>query len=126
MRRVLETVSLILIIIGGELTTGAFSSALTRLGRVYAELSAGAEPGVSLNQFFLGVGFLIVGLFLLLLDLWAKASWTAVGRGKNCPQCGGETERVKRRNRHRLMGWVLGKRVVRRNCRECEWTGLTA
>ena len=124
MRRVLKVLALAVLIAGLELTTGAFSHAFNQLGKVYAELALDAEPSVSLDRFFLGVGALVGGLLLLLLDIWARAAWSGVNKGKVCPVCGGKVERVRRRYTHRIMGWILGRRVTRRKCQECEWAGL--
>ena len=126
MKRVLEVLALTFLIVGVELSTGACSYVLSQLGKVYAELVLDAEPSVSLRRFFLGIVSLLIGMLILLLDIWARAGWQRVGSGKVCPQCGGITERVKRRRRHRLLGWVLGERVTRRACKTCDWSGLVS
>ena len=124
MKRVLEVLAVVLLVGGLELSVGAVSHTLEQLGRVYSELVAGAEPGVSPGRFFLGVGMVVVGVGLLTLDLWARSYGGAVGRGRICPECGARTERLKRRARHRLVAWVLGEKVTRRTCKECGWRGL--
>ena len=124
MKRVLKVLSLTLILAGVELSTGALSHAVDQVLRVYFELVLDAEPSVSVRRFFWGVGLIILGLLFVLLELWARASLSGVPRGKHCPQCGGETERVRRRQRHRIMAWILGERLSRRKCKECEWAGL--
>ncbi len=126
MKRVLEIVALILLVAGVEFSTEAVSHALGRLALAYHGILAGGEPGVSLPRFFAGVGMVVTGAGLLTLDLWARAYARFVGRGKACPNCGGKTERVKRRVRHRVLAWVLGERVTRRKCKTCGWSGLAS
>ena len=46
--------------------------------------------------------------------------------GSVCPVCGTESQRVRRRRRHRLLSMLLEARVTRRQCLKCGWRGLTA
>ncbi len=126
MKRVLQILALSLLVVGVEVATGAISVALNRVTRVYLELTEGRDPGVSLGRFLTGVGMFVAGAGLLALDLWARAYGSFVVKGKTCPDCGAETERVKRRVRHRILGFVRGERVTRRKCKSCGWSGLAS
>jgi hypothetical protein len=124
-KRVLEVVGITLLVVGIEMATGAVSYGLEQILRVYHQLVAGTEPEVSLSRFFVGGGLITLGALLVALDLWARAYSGHVGRGKVCPHCNLKTERVKRRRRHKLLGWILGDKVTHQKCKKCGWHGLT-
>jgi len=126
LKRTLEVVSLILILVGIELATGAFSHALEQLERVYRALSVGNEPEVSLIRFALGVLLVLLGAIILAVILWARLTARAIGASSSCPRCGGETKRIRRRERDRFLGMILSMPINRRVCRDCGWRGLTA
>jgi len=125
MQRVLEVVAITLLVAGIELATGAVSFGLEEIFRVYQQVVAGTEPDVSLPRFFVGMGMATLGALLVTLDLWARAYSGYVGRGKICPHCNEKTERVRRRSRHKLLGWIVGEMVTHRKCKKCGWHGLT-
>ncbi len=125
MRRILEVVSLALVVAGFELTAGTVSHTFQVVRRVYRELVWSTEPTVSLPRVVLGGLLVVAGLAGLALALWARVRGRKVGWGKTCPQCGSATHRIRRRRRHRILGWLLGRRITRRRCRECGWRGLT-
>ena len=126
MKRTLEVLSLILILVGIELATGSLTYALERLERVYRALSVGNEPEVSLIRFALGVLLVLLGAIILGVTLWVRFSARLIGAGSSCPQCGGKTTRIRRRWSQLLLGKILGMRTTRRMCRDCGWRGLTA
>ena len=126
MKRTLEVLSLILILVGIELATGSLTYALGRLERVYRALSAGNEPEVSLVRFAVGTLLVLLGAIILGVTIWARFSARIVSAGSSCPECGGKTTRIHRRKRHRLLGKILGMPVTRRKCSDCGWRGLTA
>ena len=125
MKRALEVLAITLLVVGIELATGAVSYGLNQVLKVYFQLVAGTEPDVSLTRFFVGGGMVVLGSGFLLLDLWARAYSGFLGRGKECPHCGVRAERVKRRLRHKILGWVLSERFTHRKCKKCGWHGLT-
>ena len=125
LKRVLEVVAITLLVAGIELATGAVSYGLNQILRVYFQLVAGTEPDVSLTRFFVGGGMVILGTGLVFLDLWARAYSGFVAPGNFCPHCGVKADRVKRRRRHRVLGWILGERFTYRKCKTCGWHGLT-
>jgi hypothetical protein len=125
LKRVLEVIAILLLVVGIELATGAVSYGLNQVLKVYFQLVAGTEPDVSLTRFFVGGGMVILGSGFLVLDLWARAYSGFLGRGKECPHCGVNAERVKRRLRHKILGWVLNERFTHRKCKRCGWRGLT-
>ncbi len=124
MKRVLEVLAAACLVAGIELATGAVSYGADSVVRVVQHLAAGTEPGVSVPRFLVGAGLLVVGVLLVGLDLWARAYWSFLGVGKDCPHCGVRAERVKRRTRHKLLGWILGERLTHRRCKTCGWHGL--
>jgi predicted RNA-binding Zn-ribbon protein involved in translation (DUF1610 family) len=126
LKRTLEVLSVVLILVGIELTTGSLSYALGRLERVYRALSVGNEPEVSLVRFTVGVLLALLGAVIMAVLIWARFSARFVGAVSFCPQCGGKTTRIHRRKRHRLLGKILGMPVTRRKCSNCGWRGLTA
>jgi hypothetical protein len=125
MKRVLEVVAITLLVAGIELATGAVSFGIEQVLRVYHQVVSGTEPEVSLLHFFVGVGMVTFGAFLVAVDLWARAYSGYVGRGKFCPHCNLKTDRVKRRTRHKVLGLIVGEMVVHRKCKKCGWHGLT-
>jgi hypothetical protein len=125
MKRVLEVVAITLLVVGTELATGAVSFGIEQVLRVYHQVVSGTEPEVSLLRFFVGVGMVTFGAFLVAVDLWARAYSGYVGRGKFCPHCNLKTDRVKRRTRHKVLGLIVGEMVVHRKCKKCGWHGLT-
>ncbi len=126
MKRTLDVISLILILVGIELATGSLSYALERLERVYRALSVGNEPEVSLIRFALGVLLLLLGAIMLAVTIWARFGVRIIAAGSSCPQCGGETSRIHRRTSHYLLGRIHGMPLTRRKCHDCGWRGLTA
>ncbi len=126
MKRTLEVLSLILILVGIELAIGSFTHALERLERVYRAFRVGNEPEVSLIKFALGALLVLLGVIMLGITIWARLSARLIGAGSSCPQCGGKATRIRRRWLHHLLGKILGKRTTRRMCRDCGWRGLTA
>ena len=126
MKRTLEVLSLILILVGIELATGSLTYALERLERVYRALSVGNEPEVSLIRFALGVLLVLLGAITLAVTIWARLSARIMGGGSSCPLCGGKTTRIRRRKRDQLLGKILRMPATRRMCRNCGWRGLAA
>ncbi len=126
LKRTLEVLSPILILVGIELATGSLTHALERLERVYRAFSVGNEPEVSLIRFALGAFLVLLGAIILGVLIWARHSARLIGAGSSCPQCGAEATRIRRRWYHRLLGRVLDRRITQRKCRDCGWRGLTA
>ena len=125
MKRVLEVVAITLLVAGIEMATGAVSYGLNRVAEVFGRLLAGSEPEVSAGRFFAGLGLVALGSGLVLLDLWARAHSGLLGRGRACPHCGVKMGRVRRKRRHKILGWILGERLTHRACPQCGWHGLT-
>lgn len=126
MRRTLEVLSLIMILVGVELSTGSVSYALRRFERVYRAIAGGNEPEVSVPMFVVGVTLFLVGSTLLAVTVWARFAQRFVVVGASCPKCGGRAKRIKRHVSHRVLGRLLGYPIVRRQCRDCGWKGLAA
>jgi predicted RNA-binding Zn-ribbon protein involved in translation (DUF1610 family) len=124
-KRVLEVVAIALLVAGIEMATGAISYGLDRVAEVFRQLGRGGEPGVPAGRFLAGLGLVALGVGVVSVDVWARAHSGQVGRGRVCPQCGEKMDRVRRKRRHRLLGWILGERLTHRVCPRCGWSGLT-
>lgn len=114
-----------LIVLGLELATGAFSEALATIGQVLAAVRAGDRTAVYLPTFFLGLGFVAVGVLGLAAATWSRVVRRRLVRGKSCPECDSRTTRIPRRRRHRLLARITGDEIHRRICTECGWKGLS-
>ena len=125
MKRVLEVLAVTLLVAGIEMATGAISYGLDRIAEIYGHLVAGSEAGISGVRFFSGIGMIALGVALVFLDLWARAHAGFFGRGRACPHCGVKMQRVRRKRRQKLLGWILGERLIHRICPDCGWHGLT-
>lgn len=125
-RRGLGFFSLVLTILGLELSTEGLSLILARLRAGFTALFAGVEFHVAPARFLVGLLFLLVGLVLWGLLVWSGRAQTAVAAvGTTCPDCGGATQRVKRRGWQKLLSALLGERLTRRRCEICGWVGLS-
>lgn len=124
MKRLVEVLGLALLIVGVEWATGAVSHGLQRVHSVYLQVRFGTHPEISVSRFAWGIALAAAGGGLLALDLWARAYSRLVSGSKLCPRCGAQTERVKRRLPHRLLAALAGRRITRRKCKSCGWTGL--
>ena len=126
MRRGLATVSLTLVFLGIELATEAVTLMVARLSGGFRSLAAGEEAAISPVRFGSGVLVLGGGLALWLLLVWSGRLSAAVGSvGVGCPDCGNHTRRVKRKGWHRLLSFLLGMRLTKRQCDRCGWNGLS-
>ena len=115
------------ILLGVEVATGVVSLGAVRLWTGLEAHLAGDEYLISRSRYSSGVWLMLVGAGLLAVVVYAEL---ARGRiepgGAVCPQCGTETQRVRRRHRHRVLSMILEGSVTRRYCHKCGWRGLTA
>ena len=126
MRRGLATISLILVVLGLELSTEALTLTLSRFSSGFQAIAAGVEFHVSPLRFGGGILALGVGVACWLLLIWSGQMKDAVSSvGNACPDCGNKTRRVKRKEWHRLLSFVLGQRLTKRKCEICGWNGLS-
>jgi hypothetical protein len=126
MRRGLAILALVLVLVGIELSTEAITLLVLRLVAGATALAAGAEFHVSSFRFVVGALALLSGSVLGGLVVWADSKEGAVSSyGSDCPRCGAHTRRVKRRDWHRLLSFVIGERLSRRKCETCGWVGLS-
>ncbi|MFQ5536988.1 MAG: hypothetical protein ACE5GJ_06005 [Gemmatimonadota bacterium] len=126
MRRGLAVLSLLLILIGLELSTEAVSLVVSRVEAGVTALRSGVGFQVGAPRFLIGLGMVTVGFGIWMLFIWsARVRRAVTAAGRLCPQCGGETRRVKRRKWHRLLAVLLGHRITRRKCEVCGWVGLS-
>ncbi len=126
MRRGMAVISVVLVLLGLELSTQAVTLIFARFGAGLQSIVAGVEFHVSPVRFGTGVLILGLGLALWLLLLWSGQVRDAVNSvGSSCPACGNKTRRVKRRGWQRVLSFMLGQRLTRRTCEVCGWNGLS-
>ena len=126
MRRGLATACLILVVLGLELSTEVLSLMLARFGSGFQSIRAGVEFHVSPVRFGTGILALGLGVALWLLLIWSGQVKDAVSSvGNACPDCGNKTRRVKRKEWHKLLSFLLGQRLTKRKCEICGWNGLS-
>lgn len=123
-RRGLPVLSLALIFLGLELSTGALSDSGDMIRRVLASVAAGRPTSVFLPGFFAGLLAIAGGLAGLGASLWSRLLRGRLTFGRGCPRCGAGTKRIRRHRWQRFLGRLLGEDVQRRFCKECGWKGL--
>ncbi len=126
MRRGLAFVSLVLLLMGLELSTEAVTLVVERIAGGVSALLGDGEPRVSTFRFVAGLAAMLVGLSIWILLFWSGRRRRKVdATGDACPQCGGDTRRVRRRGWQRLLAALVGERMTRRRCETCGWVGLS-
>ena len=114
----------LLVLVGIELTTRAFSAAFVRFREGVVELvSTGETTQVPTLQFWTGsvlLGVAILAGALRLARIFAVRTLPDL----RCPECGEDTKRIRRRTLHRIAAPLLGMNVSRRSCSDCGWVGL--
>ena len=124
MRRTLELLSVSFVLAGLELATGTLSTTFDQFTQILSSTVAADVPSLPPIRFVGGVGMIVVGVVGLGIVLWVRYAGTRLSRGPVCSSCGGQTQRMKRRIQHRVLGSMLGMDLVRRRCIECGWRGL--
>jgi len=125
-RRTTPFLAVGLVVLGLELSTKAASLTAIRLSSGFQTLVEGLESFVSPTRFVAGVSLLTMALLVGGVQMMfenAEARVSAVG--DTCPVRGRDTERLKRKSVHRLLSKFMGRRLTRRRCMECKWTGLS-
>jgi len=125
-QRGLAFISLGLTLLGLELSTEVISLTFSRLSAGVNAISNGVEFHVTTLRFVAGVGALGTGIVLWLMLMWLAHERKSVGAvGQLCPECGSSSRRVKRKRKHRLLSSLMGRRLTRRHCDVCGWSGLS-
>jgi len=124
-RRGLPVLSLVLVLLGLELSTGALSESAAEMGRVLGAVLSGEPTAAYLPGFFSGLLAIGLGGAGLAVSLWTRIVRGGLARGRTCPRCGERTHRIKRRSWQRLLARLLAENVQRRLCRDCGWKGLS-
>ncbi len=125
MRRLLAFVASVLVVLGLELSTQILTLTISRITAGVRAIMAGAEFYVPTGRFVVGLVFVIAGLVLFGLLVWSGGVHPRVGAvGAVCPNCGGRTQRVRRRRWQRLFSLLVGRAIARRRCETCGWVGL--
>jgi predicted RNA-binding Zn-ribbon protein involved in translation (DUF1610 family) len=126
LRRSLAFISLALFLIGLELSTEAISLTFSRLAAGAEAILAGVQFEVPALRYEVGVCATLSGIALGVVLVWsARAGVDVRAVGHTCPNCGSETRRVKRKQRHKLLSVILGEQLSRRKCETCGWVGLS-
>lgn len=113
-----------LLILGLELATGTLGESLGRIRGVAEALAAGEGVEVYLPAYFAGVLAICIGFAGLAVSAWSRLIRGRLKRGTACPGCGSGTRRIRRKTLHRFLAGLVGEKVQRRICTECEWKGL--
>jgi hypothetical protein len=125
MRRLASLLSLALVLLGIEMSTKMASLTFGRLMSGFSAVAGGLEFHVSTMRFLVGVILLAVGVLSTALFSWVdRAERRMTSRGDRCPQCRSEMHRAKRRPIHKVVSWLMGQELSRRQCKECDWSGL--
>lgn len=126
MRRTTPFLAAGLVVLGLELSTKAASLTLVRLSSGARSIVDGFEYLVSPTRFVVGVSLLAIGLLVGVAQVILESAEGRVSAvGDTCPVCRGDTERLKRRVAHRILSTFMGRRLTRRRCKACKWTGLS-
>ena len=126
MRRGLALLSVALLLVGIELSTEAVSLALARLRSGLLAVMSGVEFYLPKMRFGAGLMALFLGAVLWGLLAWSGRTRRVLSsQGRQCPECGGDTRRVKRTELQRLLGVLMGEQVTRQRCDGCGWAGLS-
>lgn len=123
-RRGLPVLSLGLIALGLEISSGVLTESSARILRDLGSVAAGEPPSVYPPAFFAGLLAIALGVAGLAASLWSRAIHGRLTSGKRCPECGERTSRIERRRWQRILGRALDESVQRRWCRGCGWKGL--
>ena len=125
MRRLASLISLGMVLLGIELSTKMVSLAFGRILSGFSAITSGSDFFVSTPRFFTGVALLTVGILSTALFSWVSRKERKMATaGDRCPRCHAETHRAKRRTIHRVVSTLMGQELSRRQCKECDWTGL--
>lgn len=125
MRRLVAFVALVLVALGLELSTQTITLTISRMSAGIQAVFAGVDFFLPKSRFIIGLVFVVGGLVLAVLLLWAGRARKSVGIvGSSCPNCGSRTRRVRRKRSQRLLSLLVGQRIARRKCETCGWIGL--
>ncbi len=125
MRRLLGFVAFVLVALGLELSTQTITLTISRMSAGIQAVLGGVDFFLPKSRFVIGLVFVVAGLVLAVLLLWAGRARRSVGTvGSACPSCGGRTRRVRRTQSQRLLSVLVGQRIARRKCETCGWIGL--
>ena len=126
MRRTTPFLAAGLVVVGLELSTQVASLTLVRLSSGFQSMRAGFGYLVSPTRFVVGVSLLAIGLFAFVAQMILESAEGRVSAvGDVCPVCRGDTERMKRLRMRRILSTFMGRRLTRRRCNACKWTGLS-
>ena len=126
MRRTTPFLAIGLVVLGLELSTEAASATAARLSSGFQDVVVGVESLVSPTRFVAGVSMLALGLVVGVVQMILEGAEGRVSAvGGTCPVCGRQTERMKRKTLHRMLSTFMGRKLTRRRCGECHWTGLS-
>ena len=107
MTRTLEVISLALFLLGLELATGTPSLTIARLQETIA-YPIGSDGSESVEWRILGgLMLIVVAVMLASLAILVRHRTKGIQTREGCPECGGETKRVRRNAWQRMLGGVV-------------------
>ncbi len=126
MKRFVPLMAVAAVLLGVEVAVRTVSLSWLRLQAGFGSLFSEAPLPVSTTRFVVGVALIAVGGFTGAAWGWLRRmERRAAVAGGRCPECGGRTERVRRKKIHKLLSTLVGEELVRRRCQECRWSGLS-
>lgn len=124
MRRILEVLSISLLLAGLELSVEALSITSSRIRESFSSAFGVGDAVPVPWTFWVGMVMVVAAISLGVTTLWARIGERRIQPDEGCAKCGANTVRVRREARHRLLGRLLGKTLTARRCGECGWSGL--
>ena len=119
-------ISAVTAVIGLEVATRMLSTTWTRLKEGVSAVRGGPDGLVANPDFLVGLGLTALATTMLVISVWR--SWVRSGlavASTECPECGEQTKRIRRKISHKLMSPFLGDDITRRACSSCGWVGLS-
>ena len=124
MRRILEVLSISLLLAGLELSVGTLSITSSRIRESFSSAFGVVDAVPVPWTFWVGMGMVMAAISMGVTTLWARIGEKRIQTDEGCAKCGENTVRVRRGTRHRILGRLLGKTLTARRCGECGWRGL--
>ena len=124
MRRILEVLSISLLLAGLELSVGTLSITSSRIRESFSSAFAQTEAVPVPWSFWVGMVMVVAAISMGATTLWVGIGEKRIQTDEACAKCGADTARVRRGTRHRILGRLRGRTLTARRCSECGWSGL--
>lgn len=119
-----EFLLIVVLLSGLEIAVGGVSRTVIAVAEKLAVPEEGMEEGSRTVRLVLGSAVVGLASGSLALSAWARLLRRRIVSGTACPACQGETKRLRRRGRDRLLAKLLRWNLQRRSCQKCGWKGL--